>query len=235
MSKFEFFVCGAFIIIFVFFAASLFQIDSQANTLSPTSQLEITAANISPTVQNTDIKICSGTATAGEYSTCSDISSSIVLTAGGTDVNTIVFIGHDDDGNTDLAATAEAVFYHGTLSSPVGSNCTSSNRYCYTDITCSKGFSVNASSSHYGCNLNLAYYTSRTSNSSIAWGTWVRITDADGLSASTNTTNEEVNTIIAATFSDISFGSKALGYEGGSDDYIEAMLLLILTLKQIPT
>lgn len=224
LAKFEFFTGAVFVVVFVFFAISLSNLNHEANTLTPTSQLEITFSNDPPTVSSSNVKICAGTATAGEYASCSDISSSsfgITLTAGGTDSNTIVFLGEDNDGASNLAATAEAVFYHYTLSSPVGSTCTASNRYCYRDMACNKGFSASASSAYYGCNLNMAYYASRTDISAASWETWVQVHDAYGSTANTTALNEEVNTVVALTFADIPFGDKALGYEGDVGDSVQ--------------
>lgn len=212
---------GALLLIGLFVIVALILVRSQADTSYP--QASVGVDNEAPIVSASDIKICEGAATAGQYSGCSDISDNIILTAGGTDTNTIVFIARDGNGTSDLPATADdATFFMSVGASPAGNTCTQDNNYCYENLTCTKGFSVggSATASYYGCSLDLAYYAVQTIQGGAFWSSWVQISDVAGSTAYATAVNQEMAVLLAASFGNIPFGTKSLGYEGEAGEAV---------------
>lgn len=200
---------GALILIGLFVVIALVLVRSEAQNVTTTID------NAAPIIVDGTEKFCLGTLGTGDLAnSCSD-QASLTLNAGSTLAITAVATVRDTNGRDDLdAATALGAFYYDSGSETEA--CTADNNNCYKqtagNCTLSNHTGQTSTDTWIICQYTLQYFANESIDAGV-WNGFFEVDDVAGSTANNSGSEEttEIAKLVASTFPDVAFGSRALG------------------------
>lgn len=199
---------GALVFIAVFVTAAVVIINSQADTVNTSANVN----NVAPTV--VDVFMTTG-ADYTQSDNTGGPGGAIDLISGGTKFVKITGTVEDLGGAADIS-TVSAVFYHSAGTDA----CSVDNNTCYRVGSCTTQAGSTGEQLDYNCPINLSFYTDSTAaggpDSTKDWIVHVSVQDTDLATGSNSTLHKEINTLLALSIpGTLNFGTLPVNSQTG--------------------